>query len=198
MAYETQTHRRRILTILIAITALLYLGMPDAWAAAGKKGKWKRLRTRLTIIHYHNVQDLFQFNEKIAYFPGDLGVKSLYAPKDAKGIQGILTKKVDALFQRAQQILDMPKRVARVNIRVYPSRKTLHAEFERLFKEPCQLRAWYLFEKKGIYLDVEDVHEGILAHEMGHHIIDHFFKARPPSATAEILARFIDANLFGQ
>jgi hypothetical protein len=40
------------------------------------------------------------------------------------------------------------------------------------------------------------MHEGILAHEMAHAIIDQFLTVRPPSATAEILARYVDGHLF--
>ena len=35
----------------------------------------------------------------------------------------------------------------------------------------------------------------MLAHEMAHAIIDNFMKLRLPRATAEILARYVDAHL---
>jgi hypothetical protein len=36
----------------------------------------------------------------------------------------------------------------------------------------------------------------MLAHEMAHSIIDHYLRVRPPHATAEILARYVDGHLF--
>ncbi|MBI9086342.1 MAG: hypothetical protein JEZ11_22265 [Desulfobacterales bacterium] len=191
---------RLFMLILAVAVAMLWQCVPEAEAQAGPagQGEWQRLPTRRTVIHYRSFQDLIRFNEKISYFPGDLAIKSLTAPKDAKGIQGVLKQKVDALFDRAQEILDMRKRIPRVNIYVYSSTDSLRAAYRELFGGECQLRAWYLFETKTVYLDATDTHEGIVAHEMGHHIIDHFFKARPPSATAEILARYIDANLLKQ
>ena len=36
---------------------------------------------------------------------------------------------------------------------------------------------------------------GMLAHEMAHAIIDDFLQVRPPMASAEILARYVDAHL---
>jgi hypothetical protein len=44
-------------------------------------------------------------------------------------------------------------------------------------------------------VSVADLHEGMLAHEMAHAIIDHFFAVRPPSSTAEILARYVGKHL---
>ena len=177
--------------------AVTFSAMGATQARAGGDGPtgWKRMMTRHALVYYKNIEDLFLFNESLAYFPGDLAVRSLTASEDAHGIQGILKQKLDALFERAQKILDMRKRVVRVNIRIHPDRQALHAAYGELYGDACHLRAWYLFETKTIYLDVTDTHEGIVAHEMGHHIIDHFFNARPPAATAEILARYIDANL---
>jgi hypothetical protein len=40
-----------------------------------------------------------------------------------------------------------------------------------------------------------DLHEGMLAHEMAHCIIDYFLLVRPPVASAEILARYVDEHL---
>jgi hypothetical protein len=35
----------------------------------------------------------------------------------------------------------------------------------------------------------------MLAHEMAHCVIDHYLLIRPPMATAEILARYVDSHL---
>ncbi len=47
-----------------------------------------------------------------------------------------------------------------------------------------------------IFINADDIHEGMLTHEMTHHIIDHFLTVRPPRASAEILAVYVDAHLF--
>jgi len=182
-------------SILIWIGVLL---IPFQTALAGDRdnSKWHNLKTRHTIIRYSSMGHLFKLNEKIQYYPGDTGVKSFMGPKDIQTLSDILKQKVDALYERAQEILDMRQKVQKVIINVYPDQKALDGAYYALFKDECLLRAWYLFEKKTIYVNVEDVHEGMLAHEMGHHIINHFLKIRPPESTAEILARYIDAHLY--
>ncbi|MEH0019750.1 MAG: hypothetical protein V6Z89_08855 [Desulfobacter sp.] len=35
----------------------------------------------------------------------------------------------------------------------------------------------------------------MLAHEIAHAVVDHYLDVRPPRATAEILARYVDAHL---
>ena len=53
-----------------------------------------------------------------------------------------------------------------------------------------------MYEYNTVYLNVQDVHEGMLAHELAHAIIDNFMAVRPPRATAEILATYVDKHLF--
>ena len=71
----------------------------------------------------------------------------------------------------------------------------LHEAYYTITGRDCCIRAWYIYESNTIYINADDVHEGILAHEMAHSIIDHYFSVRPPRATAEILARYVDKHL---
>ena len=57
-------------------------------------------------------------------------------------------------------------------------------------------RAWYIYDLNTIFINVQDIDEGILTHKLAHHIIDHCLKVRPPKATAEILARYVDKHLY--
>ncbi len=119
----------------------------------------------------------------------------LFSSSDPKEIIGIVEKKVDALFERAQEILDMRKRMDKVTINVYHDKDQLHAAFKQIYRKSCRIRAWYEFKYHTVFVCIDDVHEGMLAHEMAHGIIDHYLKVRPPTATAEILARYVDSNL---
>jgi Zn-dependent peptidase ImmA (M78 family) len=107
-----------------------------------------------------------------------------------------LKKKVDALYERVQEILDMRKRIKKVTINIFQNKKQLRAAYQEIYKKPCKLRCWYIYEYNAIYINANDLHEGMLAHEMAHSIIDHYLTVRPPRATAEILARYVDSHLF--
>ena len=84
----------------------------------------------------------------------------------------------------------------KVVVYVYPDEEKLHHTFYEMYKRPCETRAWYVYATNTIYLNVDDVHEGILAHELAHSIIRRSLLVRPPKATTEILARYVDENLF--
>ena len=141
------------------------------------------------------MKDLEQFDARVEYSPGEGGVKWMFSDSDPTDSAGKLARKVDALFERVQEILDMRKKMKRVKINLYPDKRQLAAAYQRLFKKTCGVRSWYLYEFKTIYSNISDIHAGMLAHEMGHHIVDHYLIIRPPRATAEILARYVDKHL---
>lgn len=158
--------------------------------------QWQLLETKHVKIHYHDQKDLEQFNNKIDYSPVSMGLQGLFSKPDSDDPTEKIKQKVDAVYERVQEILDMRKSMDKININIYRDKEELHAAYYEIFQESSQLRAWYIYESNTIYINAADMHEGILAHEMAHAIIDHFLSVRPPSATAEILARYVDGHLF--
>ena len=167
-----------------------------AYADLSKDTPWHILDTKYTEIHYHSWKDLKKFGNKIDYPPGSLGLKWLFTKKSPDDLENEIKLKVDAVYERVQEILDMRKLMKKVIINICHDKKELHAAYQKIFEKPCHLRAWYVYELNTIYLNVGDAHEGMLAHEIAHSIIDHYLLVRPPKATAEILARYVDEHLF--
>jgi len=141
---------------------------------------WQKIETKHTIIRYQTQKDLKEFNKHVDYSPGELGIKRPPHRPGPNDLINNLKKKVDALYDRVQEILDMRKRMRKVSI----------------YKKICRYRVWYIYEYNAIYVNSDDLNEGILAHEMAHSIIDHYLLICPPRATAEILARYVDSHLF--
>ncbi|HBF43764.1 MAG TPA: hypothetical protein DDW42_09105 [Desulfobacteraceae bacterium] len=155
---------------------------------------WQRIETRHVIIQYVTLKDLEKFDDNIDYSP-DGSLKSLFSSFGSKDLTSSIVKKVDALFERVQEILDMHGRLKKVTINLYPNKKQFHKAYYYLTGTRCPLRAWYIFESNTIYINVDDVFEGMLAHEMAHAVVDHYLSVRPPTATAEILARYVNKHL---
>jgi hypothetical protein len=168
--------------------------------AQGEKSaniNWQSLETKYTIIYYQSSEDLKKFNRKVDYSPGEWGIIRLFSrTRSGKEMRDKLKKKVDALYERVREILDMRKKMRKVIINIYHNKRQLHAAYYKIYKKPCKLRAWYIYQYNAIYINANDLHEGMLAHELAHSIIDHYLRVRPPHATAEILARYVDGHLF--
>jgi len=176
----------------------LIVGMADipaAGAASENPDHWLAIETQHTLILYQTPEDLVRFDRQLKYGPSSRGLKSLFSQKSAENLEDRVRGKVDALFERVQEILEMRRKMKKPTIFVHSDRQELHAAYRKRFKRPCKIRAWYEYSTNGVYLNVRDLHEGMLAHELAHAVIDHYLLVRPPAATAEILARYVDSHL---
>jgi hypothetical protein len=174
---------------------MTYSPAPKRQAQAPTAINWQTLETRYTVIRYRDLKDLKRFVGKIDYSPSQSGLKGLLGFSGDVGDASAMRQRIDNLFRRVQSILDMHQTKEKAIINVYADKGGLQRAYSDLVGGTCRVRAWYYFDNRTIYVNASDVHEGILAHEMAHHIIDHYFDVRPPRATAEILARYVDKHL---
>lgn len=159
---------------------------------------WKSIESTHTIIRYQSIEDLAMFNNSIKYGLAQTKAEINKKPQSHKTLENIISEKSDILFERVQDILDMRRKMKKVIINIYPNKLQLYKVYTQLFNEPCAVRAWYLFKRNTVYINASDLHEGILAHEIAHSVIDHFLFISPPPASSEILARYVDSHLHDQ
>ena len=155
----------------------------------------QRLETRRAVVLYASMEDLGAFESSVDYGGGGFGGLFSSGP-EGDDLLDAVAEKVDGIYERVQEILDMRGEIDKVTLRLYPDKAALARVYQGFTGSPeLRVRAWYIYERNTIYLNVEDVHEGMLAHEIAHAIIDHYLMVRPPRATAEILARYVDEHL---
>lgn len=174
--------------IFFLLYGISYGAMPDGTA-------WKTIETKYAVINYQSLDDLAKFNKKVEYGPDNGGFHLLFLGMGEEKLLDTVSKKIDALYERTQEILDMQRRLKKVTINIYHDQEELHETYSKIYNEPCRIRAWYIFDKNTVYINVDDLHEGMLAHEIAHSIIDHYLLMSPPAASAEILARYVDSHL---
>jgi len=157
---------------------------------------WHHLETRHTIIHFQNNEDLKRFNRKIAYHNGKWGVLGAIFRSNSDTPHDTVRKKVDGIFEKVQQLLDMRKRMDKVHIYICRDKKQIQEKYYQIYGKRSRFRAWYAYDLNAVYVNYRDIDEGMLSHELAHSIIDNYLLVRPPRASAEILASYVDLHLF--
>ena len=171
-------------------------GPVDSIPDDSQQGSWQTLESGHTVIYYHQLKELKKFDRKIDYSPFKSSFKSIFNTTGNGNLRNKIGRKIDRIFFRVQEILDMRKRLPKVNIKIFSDQDSFARVLRQHGGNDRHARAWYAFESKTIHLNLQDLNEGILAHEIAHHIIDHYLTVRPPRATAEILARYVDEHLY--
>jgi len=189
-------HLKELFLIFPIITVSLSAPVAEAQGRISGSTFSRSIETKHAIIRYGSMKDVKKLDGKLDYSPGGWSLGKLFSASGSEGPTASVKKKVDALFERAQEILGMRGKIKKVIINVYADQRELHDAYYRIRKRQCRIRAWYIYRTNTIYINVNDVHEGMLAHEMAHSIIDHYLMVPPPKTTAEILARYVDAHLY--
>jgi hypothetical protein len=126
----------------------------------------------------------------------------LFSSSDGDDLQENVKNEVDALYRRMQEILKMRKKIKKVTIKILRNREEMKSAYRYIYRAGDRTstkkvpRAWFSHKNNEIYVNLDDLDEGMLAHEMAHSIIDNYLLINPPRTAPEILAQYVDNHLF--
>ena len=189
----TKDLKMRLRKYLILI-AIIYLSI-SAKSVYSQKENSNVFSSKFCTVFYDNDVDLKRMNRRI-----NLGFSNFYSPRkygksSGLSVEDILSDKLDAIFNKAEEILDMYPAKIHVAINVYKTQKDLDKVYEEFFNEPNNAVSFYIYKTNTIYTVEFQLNENILSHEMAHCIIDHYFVILPPRKIQEMLAVYVDVHL---
>lgn len=149
------------------------------------------IKSKYTTISYESEEQLQKFNKKIR-----LGRLS-YLLKDKKSItyKDEIKNKVDVLVERVETILEMFPNEVNFKIALLSSDDEVQTIFKEKYERTVDYIAFYSPKDKTIFLSVEDIDIGVLAHEFAHVILDMYYGIPTPSKLHEILAQYVETHL---
>lgn len=179
------------------ILSILYCMGTLGAAAYPEEGARERevFSSRFCTVFYDNEVDLKVLNRRI-----NLRFSDFYSPRNYRetpesSVTELIGGKMDAIFNRVEEILDMYPSKVRVTVNVYKRQEDLDRVYEEIFNEPNTAPSFYIYKTNTIYTTESAINESILAHEMAHCIIDHYFVILPPRKIQEMLAVYADVHL---
>jgi hypothetical protein len=198
---ECGRHRgwKRSVLVILWLSALLLI--PGPRLARGETA----VTTQQAVVYYENPADLQVMERRLRFtLPKNLPapVLAVRQPEEAQPSPG-LTAKVDGLLLRVCQILGLPPVDARP-LRIFLLRDGKQVRQQYLTFKPREgpsllgygsMEAFYEPRSRSIFLSLADLHEGILAHEMAHHVLSHSFLNPPTAASQEPMARYVETRL---
>ncbi|NVM21435.1 MAG: hypothetical protein HWN68_06610 [Desulfobacterales bacterium] len=169
-------------------------------ARAGLQSGWMCLTTKKTVVYYQSEADLETLNEKLKVRRRS-GFLGLFGGKESGSVTERLRKKIDYIFESAQSLLDMYNCKSKIKIMAYPKKDGVNSAYADIVSKykfsstRTDHAAFYFHKLETVYVSLETLTEGILAHELAHAVIDHYFLIRPPPKVAEMLAQYVDKHL---
>lgn len=149
-------------------------------------------KSRYVTLHYSSRELLHEFNDNV-----DLGHKLGYSlrKKNIVTVEDEVLAKLDAIMEKAEVVLDMFPNDLHVEVVLLPTADDVSQVFFRKYDKKAQHIAFYSLSEDTIYISVDNARLKVIAHEIGHAIVDHYFSDRPPYTIHELMAQFVEKHI---
>ncbi len=179
--------------ILVLFIACVFLYHAPVLAEPLDQEEWEIIESAYFTIYYRPTADLKIIERKLRrrrfYVGRNPRPGSLSSPEEK------VAYRMDILLNRAKEILDMYPARMRLTVKIFKNQKELNDEYYQIFKKRRSLKSFYIHRFETIYTTDAAISDSVMAHEMGHAIIDHYFVVLPPEKVKEILACYVDLHL---
>lgn len=109
--------------------------------------------------------------------------------------QDEVRNKIDVIVERVMVVLEMRPRQVKFRIVLLPSDTEIQQLYKAKYNKQVDYIAFYSPKEKTVYISVNDMRTGVLAHELGHMVIDFYYGVAIPVNTQEFLAQFVETHL---
>ena len=161
-------------------------------------GEWGRIiESKCCTILCGPDVDIFELNRKIKSPSYDILLGGIRYLGKNSSVEEQLAEKFDAIFRRVEKILDMYPRKIHLTVKIYKDQSQLDDSYVQLFGalDEKERITFYVHKYTTIYTTEQSITEGVLAHEMGHAVVDHYFLILPPGKIKELLSQVVEIHL---
>lgn len=144
-------------------------------------------KSRHATLKYETEELLKDFNDEL-YIGRSL--RRMMRKKNVITTEDEVMAKIDVIIEKAQVVLDMFPNNMHITVVLLPKRKDVSRVFKEKYGRKANHIAYYSLSEDTIYISVNDTSIKVFSHEVGHAVVDHFFKVKPPYNIHELMAQF--------
>lgn len=149
-------------------------------------------KSRYATLLYTDKEILRDFNDEL-YLGRSLSRH--LRKKDIITTEDEVMAKIDIVIEKAEIVLDMFPDKLHITVVLLPKRRDVARMYQKKYGRKANHIAYYSLSEKTIYLSVNDVNLEVFSHEVGHAVVDHYFKVRPPYNIHELMAQFTSKHI---
>ncbi len=155
---------------------------------------WTVIDSVFCTIYFKDKVDARRVSDKIDTYRIDYGL-SEKPVRSGKSANDDVAYKFDLIFFKVQELLDMRPKDLHLNVRIYKGQPDLDRVYMEIFDQQNKFIAFYIFKLNSLFASEEKISANVMAHEIAHCIVDHYFSVTPPTKVAEMIAQYADLHL---
>lgn len=151
------------------------------------------LKTKYVTVQYAGPELLSEWHGRIAL--GKKGHAEDSRMTGSSSVEDELPAILDALVERVESALEMFPARLHISIVLLEDAGAVAAVYLQKYGKEIDNIAFYSLSADTIYIGVEDMHFGVLVHELSHAVIDHYFDYRLPYDVYELMAQYTENQI---
>jgi HAMP domain-containing protein len=155
---------------------------------------WTITKSIFCTLYFRYDVDIGAVNDRLDTYKVDYGLLEK-PPRPGEGDKEKISYKFDLIFYKVQELLDMRPKDLHLNVRIYRDQKDLDRVYMEIFDQENKFIAYYIFKINTLFASEAKISANVMAHEIAHCIVDHYFSVIPPKKVAEMIAQYADAHL---
>ncbi|MFH1778672.1 MAG: HAMP domain-containing protein [Candidatus Omnitrophota bacterium] len=183
-----------IATLLFCFLPILSVYAQVSDAQLSDEHEWLITKSYFCTIYFRYDVNIAALNKKIDTYRVDYGLTAK-PPRLGEGTEEEVAYKFDLIFLKVQEILDMRPKDINLSAKIYRDKNDLDKVYMEIFNEENKFIAFYVFKLNTLFASEEKISANVLAHEIAHCVIDHYFTVIPPKKIAEMIAQYADLHL---
>lgn len=184
---------------LITVLFLCLLPMVGAYAQITdvplpEDHEWTIAKSYFCTIYFKYDVNIDALNKRIDTYRVDYGLTTK-PERLGENVEDVVAYKFDLIFLKVEELLDMRPKDIHLKAKIYRDQNDLDKIYMEIFNEQNKFIAFYVFKLNTLFANEQKISANVLAHEIAHCIVDHYFSVIPPKKIAEMLAQYADLHL---
>jgi len=163
--------------------------LPLVLLHTGDKAHGAELKTNYATIIYSNEELLEKFNQEIVL---NRQLRLMLRNQKIFTVQDEVKSKVDLVVEKVESVLEMFPDILQFKMKVMATSDEVQQVYLAKYGRQVDHIAYYSLKEKTIYISTDDANLRVMAHEIGHTVVDHYYKNPTPSKIHEVLAQFAE------
>jgi hypothetical protein len=149
------------------------------------------LETRYATVVYEDVSVLRKFNNKL-----NMGrLNYLLYGKTSETVEDEVRNKIDLIVEKAETVLDMYPDNLKFTIEIHKSTKGVQDAHFRIYGTKVDYIAFYAPVEDTVFYAAKKTTLRVVAHEIGHVVVENYFEVSPPVRIHEVLAQYAEMHI---
>lgn len=174
----------RGLHIILLASLVIVLLLADV--QAGTRGQY------VTVEYGSDKQLLREFNNRLKL---SRTLEYYLKKKQIVTVEDEVIAKLDILVEKVETVLEMFPARLHMKLVLLPARQDVAAIYRQRYQKKANHIAYYSLSENTIYISVSDAKLPVVAHEIGHAVVDQYFQVRPPYDIHELMAEYVEENV---